>query len=363
MLSRILGRTFLCLLVGVVVLWLASWIAFPGINSRDNKEVGVGFGILVLLVVLVLGILGAILKGGRKMNGKGKQLLIVAVLAGTFLYTTGCTVVTPGHVGIEVHQAGKDRGVQDFPPSTGWVFYNPVTTTVFQYPTFVQTAVWTHSLTEGNPVNEEVTFTTGDQMKVDADISLAYHLVAEKVPAFYVKFRSDDLKTFTHGFLRNLAREKFDNIAGKYKIEQIMGDNAPFLSETRAVLQKELDSFGVQLDQFGFIGAPRPPPTVTASINAKVTATQDAIKVENELRTARAQAEKVVAEANGRARAMISFAEGQAKANQIVASSVNATILEWKRLGIQESAIQKWNGQLPTYTGGGALPMIQMPKQ
>ncbi|MBI2062908.1 MAG: prohibitin family protein [Candidatus Yanofskybacteria bacterium] len=273
-------------------------------------------------------------------------------VASSMLAGSGCTRIGPGHVGIEVDLAGSQRGVQDFTLKTGWVFYNPISTEIEEYPTFVQTVAWTKSLEEGNPVNEEITFTTGDQMKVDADISLAYHLVAEKVPAFYVKFRSDDLQTFTHGFLRNMAREKFDNIAGKYKIEDIMGDNAKFLADTRKALQEELEPQGVILDQFGFIGAPRPPQAVVDAINEKVRAIQQAIMAENQLRTSRAEAQKRIA-----------AAEGEAESNKILTSSLSPTLLEWRRLELQGQAIVKWNGNLPTYNGGGAIPFLQLPQK
>ena len=127
------------------------------------------------------------------------------------------------------------------------------------------------------------------------------------------------------------------------------------------MLQSELNPVGVQLDQFGFIGAPRPPKEVTESINMKVKATQDAIRVENEVRQTKAQAEKDVAQAEGFARAAIAKAEGEAKANRILVESITSTLLEWRRLEIQQSSVTKWNGQLPTYNGGGTLPMIQLP--
>lgn len=290
---------------------------------------------------------------------------------------TGCgrTIVEPGHVGIKVDYYGTDRGVESYPQVTGIVWYNPFTTSVFQYPTFVQTAVWSHNVNEGNPVDESVSFTTADQMQVYADISLAYHLIPEKVPAFYVKFRSQDLGTFTHGFLRNQAREKFDNAAGKYRIEQIMGDNAPFLKETREALQAELTPIGVQIDQFGFIGAPRPPQQVIDAINAKVKATQIAIQIENEVRQSKAQAEKNVAEAEGQARALVARAEGNAKAavaqaqgdaeaNRLLSQSITANLIEWRRLGVQQQSIQKWNGTLPGFLGGSApIPFINVEKE
>src|SRR5258708_30428007 len=123
----------------------------------------------------------------------------------------------------------------------------------------MQTAKWTRDVHEGNPQNEEITFTNRDAMLISADISLGYSLKPELVPAFYEKFRIENLDNFTHNFLRNVARDHFNETAGKYSVEQIMGDNGPFLAEVRDKLQKQVAPYGVLIEQFGFIGPPRPP--------------------------------------------------------------------------------------------------------
>jgi hypothetical protein len=131
-------------------------------------------------------------------------------LALAALLAVGCsTRIEPGHVGIVVNYSGTDRGVDSYPIRTGRVWYNPYSERVIEYPVFVQTAKWTASTAEGKAVDESVTFTNRDGMQFAADISLSYHLVSETVPAFYVKFRSEDLEGFTHNFLRNVARDKF----------------------------------------------------------------------------------------------------------------------------------------------------------
>lgn len=135
------------------------------------------------------------------------------------LALTGCTThVDPGHVGVKVTSCGNNPGVDPKPLGVGYHDVG-VCTSVIQYPTFMQSAVWTHNLNEGRPVDESISFTNADQMSISADISLAFTLDPDKVPAFYSKFRADTLDAFTHGFLHNLAREKFDEAAGKYKIE------------------------------------------------------------------------------------------------------------------------------------------------
>ena len=280
------------------------------------------------------------------MKKAGVLLTILAAL----LISGGCTRIDPGHVGIVVDMAGSQRGVQDYTTTTGWVFYNPAGTSVVEYPTFVQTAVWTKDPGEGHPANEEITFTTKDAMVVAVDVNLSYSLDAQKIPHFYVKFRSDDLDAFTHGFLHNMARDCFNETAGKYDVTQIMGDNAPFLSDARACLQSRVADIGVEVTQFGIIGAPRPPESVIQAINMKVQAQQIALQKQNEVMQATADAQKRVAQATG-----------EAEANRKLAESLSPTLLEWRKLAITEEAVQKWNGQRPTVEGSGGGLLLNIP--
>lgn len=300
-----------------------------------------------------------------------KFALAIAIILGVSTLT-GCTRVGPGYVGIKVSQAGSARGVEDAPATTGWVVYNPLLTTVYEYPTFVQTAKWTKDANEGKPVNEEITFTNKDNMLIAADISLSYSLKADRVPHFYVKFRNDNLELFTHGFLRNIARDCFNENAGKFSVEQIMGDNAPFIKEVRDCLQAQVSSIGVIIEQFGLIGAPRPPHAIVEAINLKAQAQQIALQKQNEVAQAEAEARKSVAEADGQAASQIARAKGdaeskiakangEAKANQILVQSLTPTLIEWRKLAIQSEAIQKWDGVRPQVEGSGAGLLLQIP--
>jgi len=154
-----------------------------------------------------------------------KRFVFLVVLALLMLPFWGCgRTVPPGHVGIVVNSFGTDKGVQNMPVKTGWVGYNPFTETVLVYPTYVQTAVWTHTMHEGKNANEEISFSTKGSAQFTADISFSYSLAPERVPSFYEKFRSDDLNAFTHGFLRNVVRDAFNETGVTYDPDQILGD-------------------------------------------------------------------------------------------------------------------------------------------
>jgi len=271
---------------------------------------------------------------------------------------TGCgTRVNPGYVGIKVNYYGSQRGVEDYPIVTGYVWYNPFTTSVLEYPTFIQTAVWSANTKEGREGrNDEISFNSSEGLNFHADVSLAYALDAAKVPRFYVQFRSDDLNMFTHGFLRTIAQNAFNAEAVHYTAEQIYGDKKDDLLRTAlADINSEVAKFGVKIEQFGFLGTPRPPAPVVAQINAKIGAIQDAQRAENRVRQAKAEAAQTVATAQGAAQAAIAKAEGDSRANQVLAASLTPTLLEWRRLELQQQAIAKWNGVQPNVMGSGGL--------
>lgn len=330
---------------------LAAFVWMLGINlalrllgMADDFAVVGGFALAVLLLIPAF---FAVRSGARR-------LLALMPLVALAILSTGCgSTIQPGHAGIVVDYYGKDRGVQAYTVTTGRVYYNPLTTTVLEWPTFVQSVVWTHNPGEGRPANEEITFTNKDQMQIAADVSLAYHLDPLKLPAFYVKFRTADMDTFTYGYLHSLTRDKFNEIAGRYTIAQIMGDNGPFLKEVRDALQQDLLDIGIVLEsQFGFIGAPRPPESVVNAINQQAVAQRLALTKENELRQVQADVAKTVAKAEGDARATGIWADAQANANKKLSESLTTNLIELKRL-------EKWNGTLPQVSGG-ATPFINL---
>lgn len=83
------------------------------------------------------------------------------------------------------------------------------------------------------------------------------------------------------------------------------------------------------------------------------TASADKQKIENEAAIAKAEADKQVAITNAEAEAQKTSiaAEAQAEANRKLAESLSDTLIEYQK-------IQKWDGKLPTVSGGNALVSI-----
>lgn len=273
-----------------------------------------------------------------------KTIKLISITAFLFIMTGCYKVIEPGQVGIRVEQTGADRGVQNIPAETGRVFYNPINEYVLEYPTNVQRAIWTASKTEGSSENDEISFQSGDGMHFTGDVAVSYQLVKESVPAFYVKFRNDDLDIFTHGFFRDAVRKSIGMAAINYTAEQINGAKQAELEQVaQGTLETAMKPIGVSIIQLAFTSPPRPPAAVRDAYADKIAAIQNAERVENEKRQAIAEGEKIKA-----------LADANAEANRVTSASITPTLIEWQK-------IQKWDGHNSQVVtgGGGALVNVK----
>lgn len=305
----------------------------------------------------------------RGMGGFPFRLLVLlfVLLMGVFviLNVVRVTRIGAGYVGIEINLAGSQRGAREIPIRTGWVFYSPLKSQIVEFPTFVQTVKWTADINEGHPLNEEIVFNSKEGQEVRADVSLSYAIESSKVPDFYVKYRTDDLEKFTHGILKDIVRNSLNEMASTYTLEDIYGENkARFLTETRQRIQAQVETVGVQIQQFGFIGKPRFTAAIEQAITQKTQAITDAERARNQLAVTQAEVAKTVAQAEGEARSAIERARGEAESNRLRQASITPQLLEWKRLENQRALIDRWNGELPrTVLSDKAGLIMPLPNQ
>lgn len=275
--------------------------------------------------------------------------LVVAFMA-MRLFLLNWTLIEPGYVGIKIDRL-VSRGITKEKLVTGFVFYNPIQTKIVSYPTFVQRVVWTHDLKEGSPLNEELAFNTKDSVPVTMDAAVSYMLAPNYVPQFYTSFRADDIRQFTHGYLRDTARNVVVDIGSEYTFDEINGvKKEEFLQRVSTRMDSLLANIGVSIKQFGLVGAMRPPHALQEAVNAKTKAIQDALRVENEVRQAKAEAQKKVA-----------IAEGEAAANRALSSSIDDKLLAWQKIKLQQAYIAKWDGHMPSVMSGNSGLLMNIP--
>jgi regulator of protease activity HflC (stomatin/prohibitin superfamily) len=278
-----------------------------------------------------------------------KLLKIIAVLV-LALMGAACSKVPAGNVGIKVYLLGSNKGVdhEDLGPGNYWIGWNEE---LYVFPTFTQNYVWTKSATEGSPTDESISFQTVEGMSVSADVGISYAVIPEKVPAIFQKYRKQ-LDEITHIYLRNMVRDAFVHIASTKPVEDVYGvGKANLLTAVEEYVRAQCgDMF--KIERIYLVGDLRLPPQVTNSLNLKIQATQQAQQVENEIRTARAEAEKKIAEAEGSAKSLLVVAESQAQANKVLSDSLTPQFIQYQ-------ALKQWNGVLPTtMLPNGAVPFV-----
>jgi regulator of protease activity HflC (stomatin/prohibitin superfamily) len=254
----------------------------------------------------------------------------------TFLFFS-CERIDAGHVGIKVNQYGDNKGVDDVVAVTGMVFYNPITTTVYEFPTFIQ-----HKEYKG-----ENSFIVNSKDGSEFSVSpiMNYSVQRDKVPAIFSKYRRP-LEDIEEGFLKTAVYDAFRLATNKYTADELISNRAVFEVEVRRLLDGQLLKEGFIINQFtsNLIY----PETFKKSIEAKNNAVQAALRAENEVKTAEAQAKIKVATAEGNAQALITSAKAEAEANRMKQQTLTPLL-------IQLEYVQKWDGKLPVY---GEVPQL-----
>ena len=134
-------------------------------------------------------------------------------------------------------------------------------------------------------------------------------------------------------------------------VEQIYGaQKEKFIAKVNEIVKRDAGVTGIEVEKIYLVGSFELPDTVINSINSKIQASQNAMKVENEVATARAEAQKTIVDAEARGKQILINAESQARANRILAESLTSEFVSYQ-------AILRWNGELPKYTGS-SIPLI-----
>ncbi len=267
------------------------------------------------------------------------------------LAMVGCSKVPAGHVGVKVFLLGGEKGVDTEELSVGryWIGMNEE---LFLFPTFKQNYVWTSDSREGSENDESFTFQTMEGMEVGADIGITYRIDPTQATAIFQRYRKG-VEEITDIFLRNHVRDALNTAASTLPVASVYGaGKAALLAAVQKAVVAQVGPEGIIIEKIYLVGSFRLPKTVINALNLKIEATQRAQQRENEVAEARAEAAKLVAVAVGKAKAILTKATAEAKANRLVSQSLTPTLVKYER-------VKRWNGALPQVQGG-ATPFITL---
>lgn len=267
-----------------------------------------------------------------------KRILLAALIPFVF---AACSKVPAGNVGVKFNLYGGDKGVQtsELPPGRHWIGFNEE---LYVFPTFTQNYTWDRF--DGD---ESLSFQTIEGLSVSADVGITYYIDPAKVTSVFQKYRKG-IDEITGIYLRNMVRDALVKQASVVGIESVYGSGKTALIErVQADVQAQAGPVGIVVEKLSWVGELKLPANVVTSINAKIQATQFAEQRKNEIVQAEAEAAKVVAAAQGESTARLSLARAEAESIDIKGKAIarNPAV-------IQLSAIEKWDGKLPVYSGG-----------
>lgn len=274
------------------------------------------------------------------INNLGKSLAILILL---ILFLQCFTFIQPGNVGVIINLLGDEKGVKEKPIHVGMHWIAPWKR-LYTFPIFEQNHTWE---------NKDIFyFQTKEGLNVEAEIGITFHIQPESVPKIFQKYRRG-MHEITHLFIRNYIRDAISNEASHLTSEEIYSTKkVAFLNNVQKRVAEELKEMGIIITRVYLIDQLIFPDSVITALNEKIAAIQRAEQRENELRESEAEAKKKVAIAQGEASCTLLKAQAQAKANEIVARSLTKNLIQWQ-------SITKWDGKLPTVTGG-VMPMIDI---
>ena len=287
----------------------------------------------MIFVAIILVIVGAILflktKGKMKVIG-GASCALAAVLA-----VISCVVSIPtGYTGI-VTTFGR---VEDRTLDAGLSFIAP----------------WQNVVKMDNRVqefSEDLMCFSSDIQEVSASVTIGYRINQDAAMNLYKEVG----KNYKDIIILPKMREVVKAGLAKYTANELIESRAKAVNEITETLATELSSYNIELDYISLINIDFTD-TFTDAVEAKAKAEQDKERAQTEAEQKVIEAEAAAKQKQIAADTELYAAQKAAEANQALTSSITPELIEYYRVTDVDS---KWNGELPSYVGGGeTIPVL-----
>ena len=199
---------------------------------------------------------------------------------------------------------------------------------------------------------------TSDTQPVHVSLTVRYNVVPNRVSEVYEKYSHDgDLSSY----VQTATMESFKVVTAQFTAPDLIAKRSEVSQQLNAVLNAKLEKYGAQvinIDMRNFAFSD----SYMKAINDKVTQEQLRLAAENKLKTVEAEQKQKVAIAEAEASAAKATADGAAYANLKVATAQaealkvqnaalaqNRDVLELRRIEVEQTKAEKWDGKLPEH--------------
>ncbi len=191
---------------------------------------------------------------------------------------------------------------------------------------------------------ESLTVLSSDGATIKVDVSILYRPLADKIDSLQVDIGPDYYDVAVAPTIRGIARE----VAGRYKPEEIYSTKREELSsQVLSLLQEAMNSKHIVVENV-LIRDVEIPAKISEAINFKLTADQEAQKMQFTIQKEKLEAERKRIEA-----------QGIADFQKIVSAGITPSLLKWKGIEATLKISESQNTKVVIVgNDAGSLPII-----
>lgn len=284
--------------------------------------------VIIFLVLLVIGLLRntSFGRGGFSYNKKGLGTFAVTIII-LLLVFSAVGIVPAGYRGVVLRFGGVTGKVLN----EGIYLVTPLAEGVELMN--VQTMAYTVSASSASK----------DLQDVKTEVTLNYAVESTKVARVYQELRQEYLKRVVYP----AVQESVKAVTANFEAEKLITERPIVKEKIETYLMERIEKYGIQVQtvsitDFQFSSE------FTKAIEAKVTASQYALKAERDLARIKIEATQ-----------KIESAKAEAEALRLQRQNVTEDLIALRQIEVQRLALEKWNGVLPvTITSGTPIPFI-----
>lgn len=264
----------------------------------------------------------------QKIFNKKVILTVLAVVLILVIAASTVTIVQPGHTGVIVTLGRVDDTVWQ----EGLHFKLP----------FIQNVVMIDNRITKLEVDTEAF--SSDLQTVETRLAINYRVDTSKSYSIYKNIGGD----YENVLVVPAVNEVLKAIVARYSAEESVTNRTLISTGLVEGLNAKLNDIGLYVTDVNIINFEFSEAYITA-IEEKQVAQQELLKAETEKQTkitnAEAEAEAIKVRAEAEAEALKITADAEAEANATIADSLTELLIKYQK-------IDKWDGRLPTVSGG-----------
>lgn len=259
-------------------------------------------------------------------SGSNRNLLIIAAVIVALLLLKPWVQIGAGERGVVLNFGAVQAKVLN----EGMHFRVPIMQQVVKMDVRVQKA------------QTDASSASSDLQDVTLSVALNYHIMPDKANIVY---QSIGLQ-FKERIIDPAIQEVTKAVSAKYSAEELITKRPSVSIAMKEALSEKLMASNIAVDAVSIVTFSFSKVFMDA-IEAKQTAEQHALKAKRDLDRIKIEAEQTIAAATAEAEAL-----------RLQKMNISPDLIELRKIEANLKAIEKWDGILPTVTGGGGIPFI-----